>query len=501
MESVVKELVKFYTFFFGKSNKSLLRPGEVGNKSSALFSEYLGHHEGKRDTSGKAFMMLRKGLIEKLSQYVSVSDPSQIYKSPYQVEHMRAQKDSMNARILFSLGLYKSALYFAKRAVESAQKLEIWDVLVVQSSILSNYFSIRTDKAKFEYYNDLASFGLDAYQMDFKLRSLQNKWNLRFSKKRKATAKELEELKQDVITADQIVSDCTLVTPNHHCSRLKLTYYDALMDYNKAIQICIQARNLLLSKGKLQDRNKLAIYHGVQMYCYLNLKDFENAKKFALELDDYFPEGSLNWFIFMEYYYVLSVQTENYGNAYKLLRRVGKSPAFGQLKGVRQQVWKLLAGYMEFAISSRIWNNHEKAEEDIKEFRVNKFLNEVVNLGADKTGIQVSVLILQVLFLLHKEDYAQIIDRKDALRRYIYRYLYSKENERSRIFMNMLLRVIESDFSYSITREKTSRLLKSLKDQQMNYQANLGGNEIIDYELLWNWVLKTLKDNWSTAAA
>ena len=66
--------------------------------------------------------------------------------------------------------------------------------------------------------------------------------------------------------------------------------------------------------------------------------------------------------------------------------------------------------------------------------------------------------------------------------------------------MTMLLRMIENDFSFANTMEKTRRLQTQLSNLQMNYRANLGGNEIVDYELLWDWVLNTLKRQWPKAA-
>lgn len=348
----------------------------------------------------------------------------------------------------------------------------------------------------------MADFSLRRLTSERSIRKLLDKWTLLFQRKRKANESEIRELLKDMEEGDMIVD--RVPTPNlrHFNYRLKLFYYDAVRDYERAIEICQEAREKLTENVRKIDNSKLGIYQGTQMYCYLNLKKFSDASSFAEKSDEYFPIGTLNWFTFKEYYFVLCIQTTRYEKALEQLEQALSARSYTNLRGVRQQMWNLFEGYMQFTILSGLWKGRSD-EVEVKQFKLAKFLNEVVSLSGDKTGIHVSVLILQIMFLLQQGRYEDIIDRKDALRRYVYRYLYSKENERSRIFLSMLLRMIECDFSYSITKTKTQRLYKSLTEQQMNYQANLGGNEIVDYEVLWNWTLNTIKGSltWKSAAA
>jgi hypothetical protein len=124
-------------------------------------------------------------------------------------------------------------------------------------------------------------------------------------------------------------------------------------------------------------------------------------------------------------------------------------------------------------------------------------MNEVGNLSRDKTGFHVSILILQIMFWLNRAEYGAIIQQQPALKRYIYRHLYSRDNERARFFLTFLSRMVDYNFIYADVETGTKRLFNALKGQEMNYVANLGGNEIVEYELLWTWVLNRLKENWS----
>lgn len=511
MKGVVDELTKFYRMVRFQSEEYFVEPKEDGNKVERLFHFYLdaGLEESEIEDhlyfgqkSTKAFMMLRKDLVNRLCRYVLVVDANKLAQSRRLQQFVVVTRNSFIARVLLYLGLYKSGVHVAKRTIKDAMDSEIWDVVFTLSSILNNYYVIRDDFRSHKQNDDLADLSLRRLANERKIRKLMDKWTLLFRKKRRASQAEILELQGDIKAGDEIVADSPTPNLRHLNYRLKLFYYDAIRDYEKAIEVCIEARRKLEENVRYADNAKLGIYHGTQMYCYLNLKKFSEASSFAERFDEYFPIGTLNWFTIREYYFVLCIQTSRFDKAYEQLEQVLKARAYGQLRGVRKQMWSLFEGYMQFVIKSGLWKDRPN-QLDVRQFRVAKFLNEVVSLSGDKAGIHVSVLILQIMFLLQQGRYEDIIDRKDALRRYVYRYLYSKENERSRIFLNMLLRMIECDFSYSITKTKTQRLYRSLTEQHMNYQANLGGNEIVDYEVLWDWALNTIKGSltWKANAA
>lgn len=505
MESVLRDLIRFNKRYKLNFTEVFIKPRVGGKKVERLFFQFMNGNVGSdiRGNDGrvtKSYMMLRKGLVDKLLRYVLVHDPVKLFKPDYHREFFSVLRGALIARILLSLGFYHVGLFLAKKNVSRAEELEVWDVVITLSTILSNYYAIRGDRKSYALYVKTAEQALVNISSDFKVRAYLNKWSLFLSKKRKADQSVLKDLAKDVVLSQEMAEKSTSRNALHYYYRLRIIQLDILMDFKALISTCEEARSTLLSSKKTPDINKLGIYHGAQMYGYLNLKEFEKAKIFARDIDEYFNPGTLNWFIHMEYYYVLSIQTGNYENAQEILTKVMTTQGYENLKGIRQQTWLLMEGYMQFVVLSGIWEGLGRSG-GTGQFRLAKFLNEVVSLSGDKTGIQVSVLILQILFMLQDGRLEDIIDRRDSLRRYVYRYLYSKDNERSRLFLSMLLRMIECDFSYAVTVSKTSRLLTLLNEQEMNYKANIGGNEIVDYVLLWDWILNHIKKNWSKSVA
>lgn len=499
MNDVLNELIRFNSRF---NSRGFLKELEKENtKTSVLLKEFMHDQDGFNNRSSKSFMMLRRELVLILSRMVPNAHVKKINKSGYYRNYFGAIRDLYASRVLLSIGLYNSGLWLLKRTVKSADNFEIWDVVLSGSTILENYFAIRNDPKSYKYYKDLSDKAMDFIFRLQRLKRIFNKWVIEFVDKRQVKPSTYSQLVEDIKVSEALLKDGDPWNFHHLVFRLKLILYQAKAELEKVLNVCSMAKRKLKENSKMIDFNKYGGYVSTELYCYINLKRYQEAYDCAQELEEYEEEGTLNWFLYMEYYFILLIQTKKYDKAMELVNRVTSSNGFAQVKKNRAQkdIWTLFSAYIEFLLSSGIWLNPNQ-DLNVNEFKVNKFTNDVADLSKDKTGLLVSILILQVLFLLKLGRFEDIIEKKDALRRYVSRYLNTRENERSRLFLSLLLRMIECEFSYTRTNEKTQRLQARLKDEEVIYKSNLGGNEIVDYEILWDWVLTTLKTKWPKAA-
>ena len=58
------------------------------------------------------------------------------------------------------------------------------------------------------------------------------------------------------------------------------------------------------------------------------------------------------------------------------------------------------------------------ASRRIKQFRLNRFLNSVPNYSKDKQGLNVTILVLQVLIQISRREFGHVIDRMEPLGTY-----------------------------------------------------------------------------------
>ena len=100
----------------------------------------------------------------------------------------------------------------------------------------------------------------------------------------------------------------------------------------------------------------------------------------------------------MQYQILLGFQSGDYQTAQLAYQKSNEAAAaFPQLA----EQWAIYQAYLEFLLPSGPDNG----------FRLARFLNNVPSFSKDKRGMNINILILQVLFLLRQGKRGEIIDR------------------------------------------------------------------------------------------
>lgn len=505
MINQLAELVKIYQLTPKGIRGLFLNPKMKGEKVNHLLKLIIDNpsisddvakqviYGDKANSNTGNYNMLKVHLREKLAKYIFLISPKRAITSKYRVAYFNAYQQLFLSKALLSLGLTRSGVITAKSVIKKAIEIELWDVIASMASTLSDSYGSQGYQKKSEYYDDLARTGMRRFHIERKARRLVNRWNHNNLKNGRPDAESLAKLKNDVehITNWNLEEPTTICT--HLMYRLTITYQLICANYGDAINLINDAISYLKSKPYFMEHIK-GVYAALKMFCYINLKDFDSAKNFAQQGQRNFPIGSFNWFTVMEFYYVLSIQTENYSTAHELIEDVISNAAYSHLPETRKQRWMILQAYMELLICTDIWRGRPKKIEKDR-FKIDRFINRTDSLNKDKTGAEVSILVVYILFKIMYGQFEDVIDKRDALSRFIRRYLNQKEHERSRMFLTLLKKTIDLGFSYQRVKKRTEKLYASLKSKQVNYSYDYGGSEIVDYEILWEWLLTRLKND------
>ncbi len=140
----------------------------------------------------------------------------------------------------------------------------------------------------------------------------------------------------------------------------------------------------------------------------------------------------------------------------------------------------------------------ESLDFEPRKFRLNKFLNNVPLYTADKRGSNISLLIVQLLFLLLQNKQDLMVDKTDALSQYCYRYLRNDETFRSNCFNKMLMFIPKIGFHPLRLERHANKLLKKLQCKPFKIDEQSIDIEIINFELLWEYILEQLDLNLSS---
>lgn len=274
--------------------------------------------------------------------------------------------------------------------------------------------------------------------------------------------------------------------------RLKTMAGQICGDHEYVLKACDENEAYLSKKENMLLKiryGEIALY---RIVAYLHLGRYEDGKRIAGDSVKYFGEGSANWMIFHENYFLLCMHTGNYTRAANIFSQITEHPRFEKIDETRKEKWRIFEAFLRYMLNGMVDADAGAVAES--QFKIMKFLNEVPIYSKDKRGLNIAIIILQVLFLLDRGDFDGIISKAEALKVYCSRYLRQDENYRSNCFLKMVLLMEKKDFDYERTLKTSERYFHKLNSARFDYQnGNLSSLEIIPYEQLWKTILGKLQ--------
>ena len=124
---------------------------------------------------------------------------------------------------------------------------------------------------------------------------------------------------------------------------------------------------------------------------------------------------------------------------------------------------------------------------DIKNIRIKKIINNLEAFHNDKSGMNLSLVIIELLLNLLRQNLDFAIDNRDAIRQYVQRHKLNFTREAA--FIKLLLAT--PTLVSARSKSKFDEIIKK-HTLDMNSSPNIANHlEVISYEYLWDSVLKT----------
>ncbi len=401
-------------------------------------------------------------------------------------------KEWATCRILVEKSARKTAINLAERIFKKAQQFDFYELAVSVSILLRRHYGTRDqNKEKFEYYDENYNY----YKRQLKYNNLAHKYYMKLI---------LDHTSESVIANPQIEKDArtyyeelALVKNkpdnfmfHYYLHQIQLIGAMGVFDYEKAKNICTKAIALL----KQKDSDYIGGYSNLllnKLVCHIQLKEFEEGKKTAIECKDYIQEGSFNWFKTNEYFFMLSFHTGNYQEAYEIYRLITSHKRFKSYK-ILHETWSLYQMYLHFLFLAKKFIPVQK-DKSFNTIRLGKFLNNVPSFSKDKHGMNIPVLVIQMVFLILQKKYDGATERIDALNKYCARYLKTNNpNFRCNCFIKMLIQIPISGFHKSGVERRAKPYLKKMKTIEINFNNQAHEVEVLPFEVMWQLILDSL---------
>lgn len=446
--------------------------------------------EGK--SSKAVYRSLKVALRRKLMNTIFFIDTYHNNYSDRQIAFYEIQKEYAAIQILLAKNARKSSVDMLVKLLKKAVSYEFTDIVKASARILCLHYGTREGvEKKYRHYQEIWE-QYDLYErLECKAERYYTELVL-FHNNNKAAKLELQqkaiayfkELQKDRI-------NCSSYKFYFFSVLVELIQYSCVNDYYTTIPICDEIIAFFEAKPYTANTPiQICLHH--QLVAYMQAKDYENGEQIALKSRALIEPGSFNWFKNLEYIFLLAMHTANYQSAYHTFSAAVKHKRFKFLPQAISEMWTLYQAYLHLLIDQEKIELDENDKTFSTNFRLNRFLNNMPTYSKDKQGVNIAVLIVQILFYIQKRKYATAIDRIEAIEKYCSRYLFKEDTIRSYYFIKLLLTIPKSSFHKTAVIRHAKGNLKKMNDIGTEPSLQYHKIEILPYEVLWEIALSML---------
>jgi len=407
-------------------------------------------------------------------------------------EALSGYRQSLVSRILLSRKSSRLAIEIAEKSITRSIKYHATENVLAQAhQLISHYGANELNKYKLNKYLEIQERFMNIYNWEIKAENyyydlqktqLQSLANPNDDTKMKAMryAMELEKVK-GIKTYFFI----------YNKYRVMAAHYEFQKDYTALLELSEQALKEF-NKPELKTGMAISSITNRKVWALLQAGRPKETIVIGLKGLNKLISGSVNWYVLAHYTLKAELYTNEFEKAIDLIAQMINHNRFDLIGDNFKEIFFTTLGYIHLIVDSGIAGNPAELHKKLPEFKLGRFLNTTPVFSKDKRGINVSILLMHIAFLLQRKDYNAIIDRTDSLNQYAYRYLRKDDSFRSNCMIKMVIQMTKADFNPIRTDRYTADLRKQLGSVSL---AGSGENievEIIPFEILWDIMRKTL---------
>lgn len=421
--------------------------------------------------------------------FIDIKKPD---SADYTTAYFTCNKEWTLVNILLQNKGLAPAADLAQQILTTALKYQFSDVILNCSRILRESAAFDSNEKAFEQY--------DGYMQEYsKILAAEIRSEELYQRVMMHYYRPAEELRDFKIRLDAYCNELIQLSEMHqspvvnfHMFIVWVMRYEMAREYSAMLEVCTQAEQYIEQHPLFYQEEKRILFSTKRMSAYLHLKDYRRGRESAEKCLHDFSEGSEVWFLFMEYYLLLAIHTENYIQAQAIFNLASNTPDFRKLDGIIREKWAIYEAYIHYLIESRDIDPNFVMKQRRKSSRLSRFLETPPSYPREQKMFHLLAMILQTLFLLQRRNFNQATEKIEQLKSFISRNLNKAEFERPMQFVRLLQRLSKARY-HPDEMAGTEKLLQRLAELPFSYRGALNELEIIPYEKLWEIVLAKLK--------
>jgi len=435
---------------------------------------------------------LKNKLKERMLDSVFLLDFKEPSFSDRQKAYFECYKKWAAAMILVMRNAKVSGIDLLEKLLRHAVRFEFTELTCDILRVLRIHYSTNAgDLKKYESAREQLHRYQEIWHIENRVEDFYTELVIRYvnSKATKMEVSEQAKLYYSIVKPD--MEKCDSFKLQLFGRMIQVFGYSSVNDYVTTAKLCEEAVRFF-DKKDYDSGFPLQVFYYNLITCYLQLREFEKGQQIIERCQSLVDPGTFNWFKLQELFFLLAMHTAHYETAAQVLEKVMNDPRFDSQSFQITEIWKIYHAYVHFLNKIGNLPADSRSLQHNAKFKLSKFLNEIPVFSKDKRGMNIPILVVQILYALAERDYEQCMDRMEGIEKYCSRYLKQNDTFRSNCFIKMLLQIpLHSFHSDRVIRhtEKLSEMLRSVPMEVANQTWEI---EIIPYEHLWQLTLNTL---------
>lgn len=446
------------------------------------------------NASDARYHKLKYTLREQLINTVLLIEGNSDKKADPYRDFIELRKQLYVGEVLWKKGYPLVAKDILNRVLKKATRLEMTEIIVVALPMLRSFnISYEPNPKKYNEYAKLMVKWTKIYLAEQDVKNIYDELMSCFLFKTKTPLEIAQQARESL--ASHYTRFDTVGTVEHDYFSHFILLIEKLNEnkFEEAIKISWTAISVLRSR-KFTPRAYIRLFLLQIIASTLRFDGFLEGRKAVIEYLKIVTEGDHPWFRIYQLYIYLCIQSREFSVAVSVMNKIFHHHKFRSLANINKERWYLLRAYLGWLIASE--NTGKIEGEELHKFRVGRFVNEVREFSKDKQGMNISVLIIQCLWLIHQRKYTAARNRIKSLERYGNRHLRSSTGlERTYYFLLIFIQLAKADFQKQSFIRRSSRYLNKLIQYDRPQDQQFFEVEVVPYEHLYNYLLNVLDDD------
>lgn len=445
--------------------------------------------------SNQAYVKLRKRMFDRLLNTVFFIDAKGLKLTSDQVNSIKVFKNYSLIRILNNRNAKDAAVSLAVKTLKISISLELTEISFLVCKYLRRHFAyISLDNKKFKHYRDLAEKLESEF---FSLNRIEKYYdeisNVAISKQNMANRDFPKRL-------ETIVSDVYHIQEKYHSKKIQSAGFQIISfsylvnkEFEKCISVCNQAKSYFKRKN-IRVNFYSYVFNNDKFEALISLGRLAEARQVLEENLELVASNAFNWFKIKRMALSLALFEKDYDEAYIICKEVVLNENFKKFNTINEQ-WKIRITYIQILVQAGYIDPELVANNPLPKINRNDTLKTMPLYSKDKRGLNITIIVAQLIFLIINKKSIDILDRIDALNRYCSRYLKNNEDLRSNCFLKMISKLPEADFHPIRVERYVEKYKKRLLGTERILSQEISSTEIIAYEVLWDIILDYIGKN------